>query len=118
MQNEGDLGYQMSFLIRSGADAARLFPVLREQFEVDEFETDRLDTLEQLLALWDTEKSSSWLDDLSEVLSDIEEILNETTVEHEFAHRCQSVIEALGFAAERLCGSEVERSESHVPSDN
>ena len=118
MLNEGDLGYQMSFLIRSGADVARLFSVLREQFEVDEFETDRLDALEQLLALWDTEKSSSWLDDLSEVLSDIEDILKETTVEHEFAHRCQSVIEALGFAAERLCGSEVETSESHVPSDN
>ena len=116
MLNEGDLGYQMSFLIRSGADVARLFSVLREQFEVDDFETDRLDSLEQLVALWDTEKPSSWLDDVSEALSDIEEILEETTVEHEFAHRCQSVIEALGFAAERLCGSEVESSESHVQS--
>lgn len=99
---EGELGYEMSFLIKSGEDATRLLRVLRSQFDAEDFEEEPLNALEQMVALWDIEKPQDWLEVLQDATGKIEEFLMETEVEHEFAHRCQSVIEALCFAASRL----------------
>ncbi len=99
---KGELGYEMSFLIRSGEDATRLLRVLRSQFDAEDFEEEPLNVLEQMVALWDQDKPHNWHDVLLDATGKIEEFLKETTVEHEFAHRSQSVIEALGFAACRL----------------
>lgn len=103
---EGELGYEMSFLIRSCEDATRLLRVLQSQFDAEDFDEEPLNVLGQMVAQWDKDKPQNWHDVLLDATGKIEEFLMETAVEEEFAHRCQSVIEALGFAACRLEASE------------
>lgn len=101
--DDSELGFQMSFLIRSGADAFRLLSVIRDQCETDGVMEAEIAELEQLLKLWDSEKPANWLTNLQKLLGEIEDVLFETECEWEFAYKAQAAIEALGLAAGRRC---------------
>lgn len=99
--DEADLGFQISFLIRSDTDAFRLLTVIRDQCETDGVLQSEVEELEQLLKLWSTEKPDTWLRDLQRLLGAIEDVLFETECEWEFAYKAQAAVDALGLAASR-----------------
>jgi hypothetical protein len=101
-----DLDFQMSFLIRSAADAERLVFVFGDWADADNdnYGTDRLSALEKLVALWDTDKPTGWLNAVLSLLGESWDIVNETAGEIEYITTLQLPIQALGFAAKRLYG--------------